>query len=491
MNRVDYINALKSALEINKEEREYIEQCHKWALECQDDAQLNAFISLVNFLLAFYNPMNRVLNLITNRLREEYLYDWDISKCSFTLMTIEKVYENMTQDISFDTSCDIIIDKHLVCCPYAKSELKRSIKERNLQLFKDTIKEYNIDYKPASDYCSHICLNSNIQRDIRNRFDKAVEEYRNAEELHKEDILKGYSLRYRAICEDVQSKMKKKYREDGWSYKDVTDFNRIIEKVLKCPLDFSSPDTLINSMTINCKRGFYQSVHSLSAYAKAHLLNEYDKSLIGTFIEKKKTDMPIVQEYFALFTKGDVLGDDFVFTEPEDVDFLEMIEQDVSGETNEQQVLPDDENTGISNFKIVANPTLAELPLPHVLAWDENKAREIIMRAIYKGYMELLQEEQQYIYNWRISKIVALVYFCGRLCCGDYTEYAKKSNVKSEWIKGDGEELPKTELLKLFRYKRNKLKEGSFQYRRDSQKRSFYKTDNYKMIDELFENQQL
>lgn len=447
MNRVDYINALKNALEIRKEEREEIEQYHKMVLGYFDNAQLNTFISLVEFISAFYNPVNRVLNLITNRLLEEHLYDWDISKCSFTLMTIENVYENMTQDISLDTSCDIIIDKHLVCCSYAKSELIRSIKERNLQLFKDIIKEYNIDYKPASDICSHICLNSNIQRDIPNKFDKVAEEYRDAEALHKEDISKGYSLRYRAICEDVQSKMIKKFREDGWSDKDVTDLNHIIEKVkvLECPLDVSSPDTLIDSMTIICKRCFYQSVHSLSTNAKAHKLNEYDKSLIGTFIEKKKTEMPIVQEYFTLLTKGNVLGDDFVFTEAEDAEFLEMIEQCVYAETNEQQMLPNNGNTGIGYLEPVDNPKLEELKTS-----NENDSNRFIYSHIrgfikvedVEGFLKHLHKmiEEQDRYCKRIF-VIRAAWKTGKIesPCQRYKEYTKEFpdmfGTKQQWSK--------------------------------------------------------
>lgn len=494
MNRVDYINALKSALEVRKDELKEIEEYHLWVLECPDSIQLKIFSSLMELFWAFCGPMFRVLGVIETRIREEHMSDWDYSKCSYTLMTIENVFENMTHDISLDTACNIVIDKKLVCSPYAKSELKRSVKERNLHLFKQTIKEYDIDYSPASDLCSHICLASNMLGDMENRFEHAKEEDGNSETLSDEYFDKEFSLKYQACIEDLLSNVTGKLDEDGCSFEDITDAKQTIEWVSEYPLDFSSPDTLIESFAVKCVRYFLLSVHSLNAYAKANQLNDYDKHLIGAFIEKRKTEMAIVQVFFTLFTKGDVWGDDFVLMEVEDAEFWKMIEQCVYVETNEQQLLPDIENTGISNLEPVANPKLEDLPLPHVLAWDENKAREIVMRAIEKGYMKLKKKGKQYIYNW-LNSGVALVYFCGRLCCGDYTKPDSEKQY-NEWKQEDGETIPQKELLKLFLLNGKNLKDGIFQSRRKAKSKSDKSgprpsPSNHKDIDELFENQQL
>lgn len=436
--------------------------------------------------------MYRVLCLIENRIREEHLDENDISKCSYPLMMMEDVFVNMTQDISLYTVCNVIIDKRLVCCPYAKSELKRSIKERDLQLFKDIIKEYNIDYKPASDICSRICICSNMLGDIQNVLESKEEGAVNS--LSDKESEENLNIEVRALYEDVLMIIRKKMEEDYCSDEEITGLQDFGDWLRNNTFDFSSPENCIQSFGLHWCVCFEILVNTLNEYAREQKLTFFDNRIITQFIEKKKAEMPIVQGFFTLFTKGDVLGDDFVFTEPKDVEFLEMIEQGVSGETNEQQVLPDDENTGISNFKIVANPTLAELPLPHVLAWDENEARKIIMRAIEQGYMDLKKKGKQYIYNW-LNSGVALVYFCGRLCCGDYTKPDSEKQY-NEWKQGDGKKIPKKELFKQFLLNGKNLKDGIFQSRRKAKSKSVKSgprpsPSNHKDIDELFENQQL
>ena len=342
MNRVDYINSLKSALEINKEEREDIEQYHKMVLENPDNAQLNTFIGLRHFFLFFLSPMYRVLCLIENRIREEHLDENDISKCSYPLMMMEDVFVNMTQDISLYTVCNVIIDKRLVCCPYAKSELKRSIKERDLQLFKDIIKEYNIDYKPASDICSHICICSNMLGDIQKVLESKEEGAVNS--LSDKESEENLNIEVRALNEDVLMIIRKKMEEDYCSDEEITVLQDFGDWLRNNTFDFSSPENCIQSFGLLWCVCFGILVNTLNEYAREQKLTFFDNRIITQFIEKKKAEMPIVQGFFTLFTKGDVLGDDFVFTEAEDDEFLEMIEQGVSGETDEQQMLPDNEN---------------------------------------------------------------------------------------------------------------------------------------------------
>lgn len=95
MNRVDYINALKSALEVRKDELKEIEEYHLWVLECPDSIQLKIFSGLMDLFWAFCGPMFRVLGVIDNRIREENMSEWDFSMCSYALMTIENVFQNI------------------------------------------------------------------------------------------------------------------------------------------------------------------------------------------------------------------------------------------------------------------------------------------------------------------------------------------------------------------------------------------------------------
>ena len=471
MNNIEYINAIKNALAIKEDERKEIEQYQKMALDNPDNVKLKTYIGLNVFWLSFIHPLCRVLYIILVRYLEENYNEWDISKNSHPLMTIESLFENMTHDISLDIACDIIIDKKLDCNTYAKSELKRSIKECNLQLFKDTIKEYDINYKTASDLCSHLCLFLNMQREMNSKIEVL------SEEGSEEDI----SLKIRALYEDAKSLMVKNLKNDGCSDDDINEIKPTIEIVSKCTLDFSSIDTFLDSLSIRNLIGFYQVVNSINVFAKQDWLNDYDKHLIGNFIEKKKTEMPIVHAYFTSFTKGDIFGDDFVLEKADHTEFLKMIEQCVSIETSEQQKLLDNKSNDICNYELVANPEIEELPLLKDFHYYVENPRETIMRAIKKGYMELVKVGEDYKYNWKSDKKNRLIYFCGRLLMGDHIK--SEENKKNQWIKGESkQDFPRKPLSELFLYNGKPLSEKNLNERARGTC-----PKKYEDIDELFE----
>lgn len=469
MNNIVYINAIKNALAINEDERKVIELYQKMALDNPDNVNFKIVIGSYEFMKSFFLPLLRVFINIFVRILEENYNEWDISKNSFPLMTIESVFENMTHNISLDIACDIIIDKKLDCNTYAKSELKRSIKECNLQLFKDTIKEYNIDYKPASDSCSHLCCSTNMQKEMKSRIEAL------SEEGTEEDI----SLMFRALYEDVRSQTIKNFKNDGYSDEDINEIKPNIEIVSRCTLDYSSIDTFLDSLSINNLITFYLFVNSINDFAKQELLNEYDKHLIGNFIEKKKAEMPIVHAYFTSFTKGDIFGDDFVLVKADHTEFLKMIEQCVSIETSEQQKLLDNKSNDISNYELVANPKIEELPLLKDFHYYVENPRETIMRAIKKGYMELVKVGEDYKYNWKSDTINRLIYFCGRLLMGDHIK--SEENKKNQWIKGESkQDFPRKPLSELFLYNGKPLKNVNERAKGNC-------PPKYEDIDELFE----
>ena len=468
MNNIEYINAIKNALAIKEDERKEIEQYQKMALDNPDNVKLNTYIGLYVFRLSFFLPLGRVLDIIIVRILEEDYNEWDNLKNSHPLMTIESVFENMTHDISLDIAYDII-DKKLDCNTYAKSELKRSIKECNLQLFKDTIKEYNIDYKPASDSCSHLCCSTNMQKEMKSRIEAL------SEEGTEEDI----SLMFRALYEDVRSQTIKNFKNDGYSDEDINEIKPNIEIVSRCTLDYSSIDTFLDSLSINNLITFYLFVNSINDFAKQDLLNEYDKHLIGNFIEKKKAEMPIVHAYFTSFTKGDIFGDDFVLEKADHTEFLKMIEQCVSIETSEQQKLLDNKSNDICNYELVANPKIEELPLLKDFHYYVENPRETIMRAIKKGYMELVKVGEDYKYNWKSDTKSTLYYFCGRLLMGDRIK--SEENKKNQWIKGESKQkFPRKPLSELFLYNGKPLKNVNERAKGNC-------PPKYEDIDELFE----
>ena len=468
MNNIEYINAIKNALAIKEDERKEIEQYQKMALDNPDNVKLNTYIGLYVFRLSFFLPLGRVLDIIIVRILEEDYNEWDNLKNSHPLMTIESVFENMTHDISLDIAYDII-DKKLDCNTYAKSELKRSIKECNLQLFKDTIKEYNIDYKPASDSCSHLCCSTNMQKEMKSRIEAL------SEEGTEEDI----SLMFRALYEDVRSQTIKNFKNDGYSDEDINEIKPNIEIVSRCTLDYSSIDTFLDSLSINNLITFYLFVNSINDFAKQDLLNEYDKHLIGNFIEKKKAEMPIVHAYFTSFTKGDIFGDDFVLEKADHTEFLKMIEQCVSIETSEQQKLLDNKSNDICNYELVANPKIEELPLLKDFHYYVENPRETIMRAIKKGYMELVKVGEDYKYNWKPDTKCRLIYFCGRLLMGDRIK--SEENKKNQWIKGESKQkFPRKPLSELFLYNGKPLKNVNERAKGNC-------PPKYEDIDELFE----
>ena len=470
MNNIEYINAIKNALAIKEDERKEIEQYQKMALDNPDNVKLKTYIGLYVFRWSFFLPLGRVLDIIIVRILEEDYNEWDNLKNSHPLMTIESVFENMTHDISLDIAYDII-DKKLDCNTYAKSELKRSIKECNLQLFKDTIKEYNIDYKPASDSCSHLCCSTNMQKEMKSRIEAL------SEEGTEEDI----SLMFRALYEDVRSQTIKNFKNDGYSDEDINEIKPNIEIVSRCTLDYSSIDTFLDSLSINNLITFYLFVNSINDFAKQDLLNEYDKHLIGNFIEKKKAEMPIVHAYFTSFTKGDIFGGDFVLVKADHTEFLKMIEHCVSIETSEQQKLLDNKSNDISNYELVANPEIEELPLLKDFHYYVENPRETIMKAIKKGYMELVKVGEEYKYNWKSDTKSTLYYFCGRLLMGDRIK--SEENKKNQWIKGESKQkFPRKPLSELFLNNGKPLSEKNLNDRaRGSSPKK------YEDIDELFE----
>ena len=470
MNNIEYINAIKNALAIKEDERKEIEQYQKMALDNPDNVKLKTYIGLYVFRWSFFLPLGRVLDIIIVRILEEDYNEWDNLKNSHHLMTIESVFENMTHDISLDIAYDII-DKKLDCNTYAKSELKRSIKECNLQLFKDTIKEYNIDYKPASDSCSHLCCSTNMQKEMKSRI----------EALSEEGTEEDNSLMFRALYEDVRSQTIKNFKNDGYSDEDINEIKPNIEIVSRCTLDYSSIDTFLDSLSINNLITFYLFVNSINDFAKQDLLNEYDKHLIGNFIEKKKAEMPIVHAYFTSFTKGDIFGDDFVLVKADHTEFLKMIEQCVSIETSEQQKLLDNKSNDICNYELVANPEIEELPLLKDFHYYVENPRETIMKAIKKGYMELVKVGEDYKYNWKSDKKNRLIYFCGRLLMGDRIK--SEENKKNQWIKGESkQDFPRKPLSELFLNNGEPLTVNNFNDRANGKC-----PKKYEDIDELFE----
>ena len=470
MNNIEYINAIKNALAIKEDERKEIEQYQKMALDNTDNVKLKTYIGLYVFRLSFFLPLGRVLDIIIVRILEEDYNEWDNLKNSHPLMTIESVFENMTHDISLDIAYDII-DKKLDCNTYAKSELKRSIKECNLQLFKDTIREYNIDYKPASDSCSHLCCSTNMQKEMKSRI----------EALSEEGTEEDNSLMFRALYEDVRSQTIKNFKNDGYSDEDINEIKPNIEIVSRCTLDYSSIDTFLDSLSINNLITFYLFVNSINDFAKQDLLNDYDKHLIGNFIEKKKAEMPIVHAYFTSFTQGDIFGDDFVLVKADHTEFLKMIEHCVSIETSEQQKLLDNKSNDISNYELVANPEIEELPLLKDFHYYVENPRETIMRAIKKGYMELVKVGEDYKYNWKSDTINRLIYFCGRLLMGDHIK--SEENKNNQWIKGESkQDFPRKPLSELFLNNGKPLSEKNLNDRANGNC-----PKKYEDIDELFE----
>lgn len=483
MNYIDYIKDIKTALEIEEVDRnnlDLLEQCCTKASEDSDNAQLNTFINEWRFLCAFIKPLNKACDIIDKRINKERRVDFDSYKGSYSLMTIEEVFDNMAHDISFDAA-RYIVNNRLNCGSFAKSELLRSIKERNQKLFKNTIKEYCVDYKPASDFCYAYCFDSNINKEV-NRV------WIEAEQNQKNDLLEENTpLIFRAYCENHKSIINNSMREIGYSEEDITEVQLYLSNVTD-----NFFDEILSNLTDDffiegfCKTGNYLFLLLLSrlrVFVVNQQLNDFDKPLIHQFVKDKREQMPIVQDYFTNYTIGDLFGDNFDVRKSDNNESLKLIDQFALNETNERQMLANDDNV-VSNPETVESPNVEDLPLPSKLAYGEEQTRGILMRAIQEGYMKLVKVGHDYKYNWSKSNAL-LVYFCGCLCCGDYTKIENGSY--RNWVWGNGEELPRTELSKLF------LVKGSGHLNFD--KRSTYKRDNTpspkgsEEIDKLIKNE--
>lgn len=475
MNYRDYIKDIKTALEIEEVDRnnlDQLEQCRTKDSEDSDNAQLNTFINECRFFCAFIKPLYKACDIIDKRINKERRVDFDSFNGSYSLMTVEEVFDNMAHDISFDTA-RYIVNNRLNCGSFAKSELLRSIKERNQQLFKNTIKEYCVDYKPASNFCYEFCFYSNIIKEVNRVWIEAEQNLKN--DLLEENI----PLIFRAYCENHKSIINNSMREIGYSEEYITEVQLYLSNLTD---DFFG-ETLIESFCKGVNYLFLLLLFRLRVFVDNQELNDFDKPLIYQFVKDKREQMPIVQDYFTSYTIGDLFGDNFDVIKSDNNESLKLIDQIFLNETNERQMLANDDNV-VSNPETVESPNIEDLPLPSKLAYGEEQTRGILMRAIQERYMKLVKVGHDYKYNWSKSNAL-LVYFCGCLCCGDYTKIENGSY--RNWVWGDGEELPRTELSKLF------LVKGSGHLNFD--KRSTYKRDNTpspkgsEEIDKLIKNE--
>lgn len=106
-------------------------------------------------------------------------------------------------------------------------------------------------------------------------------------------------------------------------------------------------------------------------------------------------------------------------------------------------------NEGKQNEKISQSPLYERtspqperVVLPERL--DTELARTVFARAIKAGFMEEIGVH----YKWKLSKAL-LAYMCGRIYCGDKSEYSEKEE-KSFWKYGSLGFFPDVELSALF-----------------------------------------
>lgn len=127
-----------------------------------------------------------------------------------------------------------------------------------------------------------------------------------------------------------------------------------------------------------------------------------------------------------------------------------------------ESALPDDNN----------NNRVVPLPLPKGL---KHRVRNMaaLERALQYGYIERLADH----WEWTAGSKTLLVYFAGRLLCGDYPKW---SSGKELWMQGRGR-LPDKELSELF---------GTSSLR-TLRKNNFFSPlpEGHEMIDSLFDNE--
>ena len=131
-----------------------------------------------------------------------------------------------------------------------------------------------------------------------------------------------------------------------------------------------------------------------------------------------------------------------------------------------EPALPDDNNNNNNNNRD------APLPLPKGL---KHRVRNMaaLDKALQYGYIEQMADH----WEWTAGSKTLLVYFAGRLLCGDYPKW---SSGKELWMQGRGR-LPDKELSELF---------GTSSLR-TLRKNNFFSPlpEGHEMIDSLFDNE--
>ena len=128
--------------------------------------------------------------------------------------------------------------------------------------------------------------------------------------------------------------------------------------------------------------------------------------------------------------------------------------------------LPDDDDDNNNNNRV------APLPLPKGLK-HHVRNMAALDKALHYGYIEQMADH----WEWTAGSKTLLVYFAGRLLCGDYPKW---SGGKELWMQGRGR-LPDKELSELF---------GTSSLR-TLRKNNFFSSlpEGHEMIDSLFDNE--
>lgn len=405
----------------------------------------------------FLMPLYRILCIICNRLSEEELYnngDKVLALCSFKLLKLTEIFNNLTQNISRDTAQEII--ENLDCSDYAKSELLESIENNDSVQFKNTIKEHLPNYRKLSDICSILCLGTNFQ-------EKIIKNIINNFEITDDDSEEDIKHKINAVAGDFIMEIKQNLKESGSADESslanidtyLNDYFNTITSYFQQDINFDA------YLYINLK-DFEYLTSTIEDLAKDKMLNQYDVYAIQRLVKKCRESLPIVDAFFSQFTQGTFLESDFSFNPIIERSTTDQMCKMIAEKPINALPIHESENQSPLDLILEKHPDL-----------KKGQAKEIFQKAINSRI--IVWDNNHFVPGDGFTKVL-IVYMCGKIYCDDKIEIDPLSK-QPIWQEDSEDKMPCNSLMDMFGW-------NIGQTRRN--KKSWSAPKNYQIIDELF-----
>lgn len=272
-----------------------------------DDNEDEELLPILDFILELINPLRRSLTVCHKRIREENFIkniDCDSLPQKYSLLTIKELYSIMCFDISPSLS-HFLIEK-TECSTIAKSDILQAISDNDFELFNSTIRNNNVEYKFASDVCSHVTFLSksreNLEDDLADISDNDEGEIFSLDD-YKLNIRAGYERQLETITNNL--------KEDDLPENEIMEITDYFSGVFEEIISLYQKEDIKTAMLKESVHDFYILCSALHLIAVNKYLTPTEILFFSNFVKKKVNEIPLAERVFTLFTKGEFLHEGF------------------------------------------------------------------------------------------------------------------------------------------------------------------------------------